>query len=55
MRQGQIDDPYPDVTAQFLPGMIRSAFRHGPTEFPAEELTRHILRVVGQGVRAEEN
>ncbi|HEX8341929.1 MAG TPA: TetR/AcrR family transcriptional regulator [Tepidisphaeraceae bacterium] len=46
----EFTDPLPDVTAQLIPAFVRSAVRWGPRQLPAEQLTQHILRVVGQGI-----
>jgi len=43
-------DPLPEVTAQLIPAFVRSAVRWGPRQLPADELTQHILRVIGQGI-----
>jgi AcrR family transcriptional regulator len=50
VKSKEFDDPLPDVTAQLIPAFVRSAVRWGPKQLPAEKLTRHILRVVGQGI-----
>jgi AcrR family transcriptional regulator len=54
VKAGEIDDPRPDITAQFIPAMVRSAFRHGPTDVPQEELSRQLLRVLSRGIREGE-
>jgi AcrR family transcriptional regulator len=50
VRQGELDDPLPDVTAQLIPAFVRSIVRWGPNKLPADELKQHILRVIGQGI-----
>jgi AcrR family transcriptional regulator len=51
VRSGEFVDPRPDLTAQFIPGCIRAAMRHGPARLSAEGLTRQIMRVIGTGIR----
>lgn len=48
---GEIDDPHPELTAQFLPAMIRSGVVWGKRGLPADELTGQVMSVLGRGVR----
>lgn len=50
VRAGQIDDPRPALTAQFVPACVRTAIRHGPSGLDTEEIVAHILRVLGGGI-----
>jgi AcrR family transcriptional regulator len=52
--QGAWDDPHPELTAVFLPGLVRSAMLYGPKELEEQTLVRHILRLLGVGVGARE-
>ncbi|HEY0007716.1 MAG TPA: TetR/AcrR family transcriptional regulator [Tepidisphaeraceae bacterium] len=49
----ELRDPHPDLTGQFVPAMVRSAFTHGPGEIVPAVLTRHILHVLSVGIRRE--
>jgi AcrR family transcriptional regulator len=51
--EGVLDDPAPELTGQFIPAFVRSAVKFGPGNLPAEDLVRHILRVLGRGIRSE--
>lgn len=53
IKAGEIKDPYPEITAQFIPALVRGALL-----FPAKNLTparleKHILRVLRSGISAE--
>lgn len=50
VRLGEFNDPQPNLTAQFIPGCLRAAMRHGSTRIGRAGLTGHILRVVGGGI-----
>ena len=50
VRDGEMTDPRPDLTAQFVPACVRSVLRHGPADVGREALTNHILRVLGGGI-----
>jgi AcrR family transcriptional regulator len=50
VRQGIWSDPHPDLTAIFIPGMLRSAMLYGPRELNEELLTQQILRLVLEGI-----
>jgi AcrR family transcriptional regulator len=47
---GELDDPRPDLTAQFIPAFVRSSFRHGPSNLKGAELAEHIIRVLCRGI-----
>jgi AcrR family transcriptional regulator len=51
VKAGELADPRPDLTAQFVPGLVRSVLRHGPPGVGQEALANHILRVLGGGIR----
>ena len=51
IRQGEFEDPRPELTAQFIPSCVRGAMRFGPSDVGQEALSNHILRVIGGGIR----
>ncbi len=51
VREGELVDPRPDLTAQFIPSCVRGALRFGPADVGQEALVNHILRVIGGGIR----
>lgn len=42
--RGQLDDPHPELTARFIPGLVRSVMMEGPQCVDQQTLTEHILR-----------
>ena len=50
---GTIDDPAPEITAQFIPAMARSAVVHGDRKqsVAADVLAERILHVLSRGIR----
>ncbi|MGW8187489.1 MAG: TetR/AcrR family transcriptional regulator [Desulfobacterales bacterium] len=48
---GEFFDPHPDLTARFIPGLVRSALMENPQSIDARTLTRHILRFVRVGLQ----
>jgi AcrR family transcriptional regulator len=44
VRGGQFSDPHPELTARFVPGLIRSALLEGVVGYDQEVLASHILR-----------
>ncbi|MBC7783087.1 MAG: TetR/AcrR family transcriptional regulator [Burkholderiales bacterium] len=51
VRTREIIDAAPGLTAQLLPACVRSAIRYGPERIPAKTLAKHILRVIGTGIK----
>jgi AcrR family transcriptional regulator len=43
---GQFEDPHPELTALFIPGLVRSALLFGSESINAQMLTAHVLRMV---------
>ena len=43
---GHFEDPYPELTALFIPGLLRSALLYGAKNMNADILAEHILRMV---------
>ncbi len=44
IRQGEMCDPHPELTARFVPGLVRAALIDGVAEHEPEVLSQHILR-----------
>ena len=49
VREGELVDPRPELTAQFIPSCVRGALRHGP-EVGQEALANHIMRILAGGI-----
>jgi AcrR family transcriptional regulator len=47
---GEFIDPHPDLTARFIPGLVRSVLMEGNQSVDALTLTEHILRFVRSGL-----
>ncbi len=47
---GEFIDPHPDLTARFIPGLVRSILIEDPQSIDAQTLTEHILRFVRAGL-----
>jgi AcrR family transcriptional regulator len=50
IRMGELVDPHPEITAQFLPSAIRAAMVFGPASASEELRVRHIVRVFSEGL-----
>jgi AcrR family transcriptional regulator len=50
VRQGIWTDPHPELTAVFIPGMVRSAMLYGPRELAEDLLTNQILLLIHKGI-----
>jgi AcrR family transcriptional regulator len=50
VRQGVFIDPHPELTAIFIPGMVRTAMLYGPRDLSEERLTQQILLLVRKGI-----
>jgi AcrR family transcriptional regulator len=51
VERGEMDDPSPELTANFIPAMARSGAVFGRTSLKAEELATKILAVLASGIR----
>ena len=49
--RGEIDDPRPELTAQFIPAMVRAGVVWGQRGLKAEEISAQVISVLGHGVR----
>ncbi|MBK7404735.1 MAG: hypothetical protein IPJ41_08900 [Phycisphaerales bacterium] len=47
---GELDDPQPALTAQYIPAFIRAARLYGPRDLPDEALAEHFLHLLAQGL-----
>jgi len=52
-KAGEINDPRPALTAQFIPAMARAAVIWGGGELSSRELSDHVIRLLEQGVRGK--
>lgn len=53
VKRGELNDPRPELTAQFIPSFVRGALKFGPSDVGAETLSNHILRLLAHGIRKE--
>jgi AcrR family transcriptional regulator len=47
---GQFDDPHPELTALFIPGVLRSVLLYGSKNISPSVLVGHILRMVESAI-----
>ena len=50
VRRGEMSDPHPELTAQFIPGLVRAASLWGPQGTSPDVVTNHIVRLLGHGL-----
>ena len=50
VRRGEMSDPHPELTAQFVPACVRASTLYGPRDVSEDVLVNHIMRVLGQGL-----
>ena len=55
VRAGEVDDPHPELTAEFLLSFVRSALLFAPARMSRPAISRHILRVLGHGILEKGN
>jgi AcrR family transcriptional regulator len=48
--EGVFSDPHPELTARFIPGLVRSILMENPQNVDARTLTRHIQRFILSGL-----
>jgi AcrR family transcriptional regulator len=53
VKAGIWSDPRPELTAVFIPGLVRSAMLYGPKDLREEVLVEQILRLVRRGMQRE--
>ena len=54
IRRGEISDPHPELTAQFVPACVRAATLYGPRDVKEDVLVNHVMRVLGEGLARRE-
>ena len=50
--QGDFFDPHPELTANYIPGLVRSVMLDGPQKVEQEVLTAHLLRFIRSALLA---
>lgn len=50
VRQRELRDPHPELTALFIPACIRAAMLHGPRDVRPDVIVAQIMRVLGEGI-----
>ena len=50
VRAGELDDPFPELTAGCIPGMVRSVMLFGPKEAGETEIAARLVRLLERGV-----
>lgn len=53
IKSGEMKDPHPELTAQFIPAFVRGALLFPPANLTPSRLEKHILRVLRSGINAE--
>jgi AcrR family transcriptional regulator len=53
VRSGDLVDPHPELTAQYLLSFCRVAILYAPPSVSPAKLRKHILRVLGRGIRGD--
>ena len=53
VQQGEFVDPHPELTARFIPNLVRSVMMEGTQYVDAQTLTAHILRFTRFALTAE--
>ncbi len=51
VRSGELSDPHPVLTAQYLLSFVRAALLYAPPSTSTMTIRKHILRVLGRGIR----
>lgn len=49
---GQMNDPFPELTAQFVLSFVRGAMLYPPVQMTSDSLRTHLLRVLRSGIGA---
>lgn len=49
-QRGEMNDPRPDLTAQFVLSFVRGALLYPPPDLSPESLEAHIMRVLRRGI-----
>lgn len=51
---GEVDDPHPELTSQYVPALVRGALLYPPEGLTPGMLEQHIVRVLRRGVGGPE-
>jgi len=54
VKNGELTDPNPDITALCIPGFVRSIFLFGPKNPDAEKITSQLMRLLEHGLGKKE-
>lgn len=54
VEQGVFQDDHPELTAQYIPGMLRAVSLHRPAMDDAETVSRHAADFILQGLRRQD-
>ena len=55
VRSGAMCDPHPELTATFIPSLVRSAMLFGPKDLTAEVLAGQMMRLLKCGLKKRGN
>jgi AcrR family transcriptional regulator len=55
IEKGFFDDPRPELTARYIPGLVRAALIHGSDDIAPDVLTLHITGFVRKALTPKEN
>lgn len=55
VERGEFIDPYPALTSQFIPSLVRAAMLYGPRDLGEKAIAQHILQIIGQGLLRKES
>ncbi|MCE9589083.1 MAG: TetR/AcrR family transcriptional regulator [Planctomycetes bacterium] len=51
IRRGELRDPHPELTAQCVPGLVRSVFLFGPKGLEPRVIVNQLVGLLGHGLR----
>ena len=54
IESGFFEDPHPDLTARYIPGLVRSALFDGVKTLDTKILSDHIFRLIGSSIIKKE-
>jgi AcrR family transcriptional regulator len=54
VRRGEMSDPHPELTAQFVPACVRASVLYGPRGVSEDVMVNHVIRVLAQGLERRE-
>lgn len=50
VRAGEFNDPFPELTAVCIPGLVRSAMLFGPRNLDEKTAVKHVMGILAQGL-----